>query len=164
MSTRCEFVMHPAEAVVESGAATDHVARKLRDAATDLAVVTEGDGRVVGVLTSRDLALRVCGDRLSPTGTPASEVMTREPVVCSPEDDAAQVLDLMHTNAVSHVVVTTPRRLLLGVVGIEDLVGAVEPAQLLTVVRMLGGPQARRRARSFSAEGLAGTRSEHHLS
>lgn len=155
--TRCDNVMRPAAAVVEPAAAIDHVARKLSAGGTDLAVVVEGDGRVVGVLTSRDLAVRVCGDRLSPTDTPASVVMSREPVCCEPEDEAARALELMHEHAVGHVLVTTRRGVLLGVVAIGDLVGVVNPVHLLAVVRMLGRPKAHRRPRSYSAAGVVGT-------
>jgi len=56
--------------------------------------VCEG-GRLLGILTDRDVAVRVVARGLDPAGVRVRDVMTPDPVACSPDDalsDAEQVM------------------------------------------------------------------------
>jgi CBS domain-containing protein len=55
--------------------------------------VTE-DGKLVGIVTDRDIVLRSLAEGLSPSGTPVHRVMSVRPIALTPEDaveDAARI-------------------------------------------------------------------------
>lgn len=63
------------------------------------AVMVEEDGRLVGIITDRDLALRVTGARLDPTQTRLRQVMTGNPqalAMDAPESQAATLMRCWH--------------------------------------------------------------------
>jgi signal-transduction protein with cAMP-binding, CBS, and nucleotidyltransferase domain len=64
---------------VEPGATADAVAGTLRDEDVGSAVVADG-GEPVGVVTDRDLAVRVLAEGRTPGDVTAEDVMTRDPV------------------------------------------------------------------------------------
>lgn len=50
------------------------------------AVVAQEQGRAVGIVTDRDLTIRVVGQGLDPKATPISEVMTAPVMALAPAD------------------------------------------------------------------------------
>lgn len=52
-------------------------------------------GRVVGILTDRDVAVRVVARGLDSAGVRVKEIMTRDPLFCSPEDALADAEQMM---------------------------------------------------------------------
>ena len=56
--------------------------------------VCEG-GRVVGILTDRDIAVRVVARGLDPAGVRVKEIMTGDPLACSPDDALADAEQMM---------------------------------------------------------------------
>jgi CBS domain-containing protein len=56
--------------------------------------VCEG-GRVVGILTDRDVAVRVVARGFDPAGVRVKEIMTGDPLVCSPDDALADAEQMM---------------------------------------------------------------------
>ena len=103
----------------------DHVhlaARKMRDANVGLIPVCDDDHVLVGVITDRDLALRVLANEW-PANTRVAEVMTQDGLVtCRPDDDLASAMRLMRESQVSRVVVTDADDHALGVVSYADVV------------------------------------------
>ncbi len=78
--------------------------------------------RLIGVITDRDLALRVVAAGRNPTTMTAQECMTADPVTCYPEDDAHKVLALMAEHQVRRIPVVDGNNCILGVVSISDLI------------------------------------------
>lgn len=74
--------------------------RRMHAEALEVLCVVEG-GRLAGVFTDRDAVVRV------PAGTPAGltvgEVMTRDPVVCGPEDTLALAIHHMGDGGFRHL-------------------------------------------------------------
>lgn len=58
---------------------------------------------VVGILTDRDIAVRVTARGLDPVATRVDDVMTRDVVVCREDDDLADVEQLMHDRQIRRV-------------------------------------------------------------
>ncbi|MGH9363110.1 MAG: CBS domain-containing protein [Thermoanaerobaculia bacterium] len=82
--------------------------------------VVEGSSRrLVGVITDRDLAIRVLAEGRGPD-TPVGEVMTRDPVFCGPDDDVEKVERLMAERQVRRIPVVEDGRV-VGVVAQADL-------------------------------------------
>jgi CBS domain-containing protein len=82
--------------------------------------VTEADSTVVGVITDRDLTLRVLGEGRS-ADTRLEDVMTEDVVSCYAGDDLGVCELLMRENQVSRLVVLGDDDLLAGVISLSDL-------------------------------------------
>ena len=87
--------------------------------------ITEGngDGRVVGVVTDRDVALHLGVNDSRPSEVRASEVMTKGLVSVGPDADIKEVSREMQKAQVRRVLVTDGGRL-LGVISTADLARA----------------------------------------
>ena len=77
--------------------------------------------KLVGILTDRDLVLRVLTDR-DPEKTTVQECMThRDLLCCKPEDDIAQVMEAMATRHVRRVPVVSQGKRVVGILTDRDL-------------------------------------------
>jgi CBS domain-containing protein len=87
--------------------------------------ITEGNGdqKVVGVVTDRDVALYLGKKNVRPSDARASEVMTTDIVSVEPDADIHEVSRKMQQSQVRRVLVTEGKRL-LGVVSTADLARA----------------------------------------
>jgi CBS domain-containing protein len=84
--------------------------------------VVDGQQKVIGVVTDRDVCLAVATRIRYPEELPVGEVMTAKVHTCSPDDDVRHALELMKTRAVRRLPVVTADRRLAGIVSIDDLV------------------------------------------
>ncbi len=78
-------------------------------------------GRLVGIITERDMLVRVVGQRRDPAGTPVREVMTAEVACCQPETELAEARGVMKNRRIRHLPVLDGDDQLLGLVSIGDL-------------------------------------------
>ena len=87
--------------------------------------ITEGNGehRVVGVVTDRDIALALGKRDEKPSAVRASEAMTTDIVSCEPDADVREVSRRMQESQVRRVLIAEGGRL-LGVVSTADLARA----------------------------------------
>src|SRR5688572_6830065 len=58
-------------------------------------IENEQTKRLIGIVTDRDLALKIVADARDPRSTKAEDVMTREVVTCRAEDDLQNAMDAM---------------------------------------------------------------------
>ncbi len=84
--------------------------------------VVEGNGRVVGVLTDRDVALALGADDVRPSERSVAEVMTRAPHTCRGDEPAHQALRRMGDDRVRRLPVVNETGRLTGAISIDDLV------------------------------------------
>lgn len=82
-------------------------------------VVEESTRRLLGVVTDRDLAIRVLAEGRGPDAL-VREVMTPDPVTCGPDDDVDTVERLMAERQVRRIPVVENGRV-VGVVAQADL-------------------------------------------
>lgn len=113
MKTSVESVA-PEESVVSA-------ARLMRDGNIGfLPVCEEYSGRVLGTITDRDIALRLVAER-RPLWTRVEELMTRDVIACSPDDEIDTAEDLMADNQVSRVMCIDDDEQLVGVISLSDV-------------------------------------------
>ncbi len=79
-------------------------------------IENEPTHRFVGVVTDRDLCLRVVADGRDPEHTQLSEVMTTPGVSCHPDDDVAKAVRIMRRRGVHHLAVLDEQDSLVGVI------------------------------------------------
>lgn len=86
--------------------------------------VCEQDGRVVGIITERDV-LRLVGDQsvASAMGKTVGDVMTRDLVIGVPDDDIGYVMRVMTERRIRHLPILDGDRL-TGIISIGDVVKA----------------------------------------
>jgi uncharacterized protein (DUF2267 family) len=127
------------------------------------AVVVQDRGRVVGIVTDRDLTVRVVGQGLDPKTTALAEVMTKTVATLSPADTQADAIRLMQQRNVRRIPLVEGERL-VGMVTLDDLLldeGAPLEDLAAIVEAQLGeggpAPSDRSPARKRSAARAAAT-------
>jgi CBS domain-containing protein len=98
-------------------------------------VVTDA-GRVIGMMTERDLLQRVVAASRDPAGTAVAEVMTTEVVCCSPETTIEEARGAMRDRRIRHLPVMGEDGRLLGLISIGDLNAQLQAAQEQTLFLM----------------------------
>jgi uncharacterized protein (DUF2267 family) len=120
------------------------------------AVVVQDGGRVVGIMTDRDLAVRVLGRGLDPNTTTLGDVMTTGVATLAPTDTQSSAIRLMQKRNVRRIPLVEGERL-VGMVTLDDLLldEAAPIDRLAAIVQAQigeGGPaDARSPARRRSA-------------
>jgi len=95
-------------------------ARLLRDERVGCVVVSE-DGRPRGIVTDRDLVVRVMAAGRDADETPLAEVMTGEPIFLAGERGVDQVVATMREQGVRRIPVIDAGGRLEGVLALDDL-------------------------------------------
>jgi len=89
-------------------------------------VVVDREGRPVGIISERDIVRAAVSDEQL-FGRPVRQLMTRELIVASPEDDLRVVAHTMTERRIRHLPVVMGDRL-VGIVSIGDIVKAQRDA------------------------------------
>jgi CBS domain-containing protein/uncharacterized protein (DUF2267 family) len=84
------------------------------------AVVVQGGGQVVGIVTDRDLAVQVVGHGLDAAGTRLSDIMSTPVATLSPADTHADAIALMQSRNVRRIPLVEAGRA-VGLVTLDDL-------------------------------------------
>ncbi|MFH8489308.1 CBS domain-containing protein [Streptomyces longisporoflavus] len=112
-------VMTPGVVAVGPDASLVEAAQLMR--AQDIGhVLVATAGRVVGVLTDRDITLRAVADGADPLTVSAQAVCTPDPVMVAPDDAVSSAVSLMLENAVRRLPVVEDGRP-VGMVTLSDL-------------------------------------------
>lgn len=95
-------------------------AQLLRDEGVGCVVVAE-DERPLGIVTDRDLVVRVMATGLDPDKTRLREAMSPEPIFLTHERDLDQLLSTMRQQRVRRIPVVDAQGRLEGVIALDDL-------------------------------------------
>ena len=105
---------------VDAGSPVVEAARLMKEEDVGLAPIVEGD-RLVGVLTDRDVAVRVVAEGRDPEQIKVSEVASRDLVTLDPQQDLDEALRLMARHQVRRLPVIEEDGRLVGVVAQADV-------------------------------------------
>jgi CBS domain-containing protein len=83
-------------------------------------VVTDDAGRLLGIVSERDLTKAIGQYLTGLFDRHVADVMSRAVVTCSPDDSVAEVLYLMNSNRIRHIPVLD-REDLMGIISIRDV-------------------------------------------
>ena len=107
-------LMIPQETSVEDAA------RMMRD--NNIGLLPIGDrGRTAGVVTDRDLVVRVTAGGKDPKHTPVREVMTKQSFHCFDDQDVEDACFMMEEKRVRRLLVFNRRRDLIGILSLDDV-------------------------------------------
>jgi CBS domain-containing protein len=98
-------------------------ARMMKDNNVGFLPVVDAEKRVVGVITDRDLAVRVLAEGLTPE-TPVGSVMTRDVRICHPDDKLQEAERRMSRARKSRLVVIDDDGHCVGVISLSDIAQA----------------------------------------
>ena len=80
------------------------------------------EGKLCGIVTDRDIALRVTGARRDPNQTNVEEIMTPDPIRISVDKDLYHLTAMMHAYHVRRVPIVNGFDTTLGIVTLDDLI------------------------------------------
>ena len=132
---------------VQEDASVHEIAAVLERDAVGCVVVINGDGSATGIVTDRDLTLRVVASGRDPERTTAVAIMSAPVVTVAGADSLERAIEQMARHGIRRVLVTEGRTL-VGIVSLDDLL-----AELGSELKDLGGTallQARQGKRSPS--------------
>ena len=85
-------------------------------------LIAEREGRLCGIVTDRDIALRVAGAKRDPDQTLIKDIMTPDPVRISVDKDLRQLTAMMHAYHVRRVPIVNGFDTTVGIVTLDDLI------------------------------------------
>lgn len=82
--------------------------------------------KLIGVITDRDLALKVVGEGRDAASTKVEAVMTRKVVTCRADDSMQRALDAMAENQLRRIVIVDQEYKVLGIISQADVATRVD--------------------------------------
>ena len=99
-------------------------------------IENEQTQKLVGIVTDRDLALKIVADGLDAKSTKVEAVMTRRVVTCLADDDLQKALDAMAEHQLRRIPVVDDENKIVGIISQADVATrADEPEKTAEVVK-----------------------------
>jgi CBS domain-containing protein len=97
--------------------------------------------KLTGIVTDRDLTLKVVAAGRDTRSTRVEDVMTRNPMTCRPQDDLQSALDTMAQMQVRRIPVVDNNGMIVGIIAQADVATRVEdPRKTAQVVEEISQP------------------------
>lgn len=113
---RVSKVMASDVVVVAPGTTIDAAAQMMADLDLDALPVGESEGALAGIITGRDILLRVVAPRRDPRATRVADAMTATVFSCAADDDVEDVLRRMERHQVQRMPVLDEDGRIVGLV------------------------------------------------
>jgi CBS domain-containing protein len=113
---------------------------KRNDVGPVLVVSDHEEKRLVGIVTDRDLALKVIADARDPHTTRVDEVMTMNPICCREDEDTHRALQLMANHQIRRIPIVDDDNRLSGIVAQADLALNEDEEEVGRVVEHISEP------------------------
>ena len=97
------------------------VATLMRDEKVGIVPIVDADGRLMGVITDRDIVVRVDAESAPVDLVRAGDVMTTNLITVRRDDDLHDVIDRMGQEGVQRILVADETNRLVGIISIGDL-------------------------------------------
>jgi len=101
--------------------------------------VVDAQGKVIGVITDRDICVAVTGADRRPSDMTVRGAMSSRVYACGPDDDLGRALSTMQLRLVRRLPVIDDRRTLVGILSIDDVVAHAAPASAVEPVAVTYG-------------------------
>lgn len=119
-------IVQPTEvSSVGAGVTITDAAKLMCDKRIAALTVTGDDGKLIGIVTERDIVFRGVAAGLDTTVSTIADIMTANPDTLSPNDSASDALELMQTRKYRHLPVVDNGNC-IAVVSIRDLFSSVK--------------------------------------
>jgi CBS domain-containing protein len=118
---KCREVMTKDPASCSASEMVTKVASLMKQHDVGSVPVVESDKRLVGIVTDRDIVLKVVAAGRNPEQTPVKEAMTPNPVSCKEDDDLDYALKLMKERQVRRMPIADGSGRLTGIIAQADV-------------------------------------------
>jgi CBS domain-containing protein len=99
-------------------------------------IESQQNNKLVGIVTDRDLALKIVAEGLDAKSTKVEAVMTRKVVTCLAGDDLQKALDAMAEHQLRRIPVVDNDNMILGIIAQADVATRVDqPEKTAEVVK-----------------------------
>jgi CBS domain-containing protein len=113
-------VMSPDVEVVRADATVQEAAQRMKARNIGYVLIREGE-QSLGIVTDRDMTVRVAAEGRDPTTTKVRDVMTPAIICCFEDDDIAAAVKCMKEQQIRHLVVLSRNRQVVGIVSLYAL-------------------------------------------
>jgi CBS domain-containing protein len=113
-------VMTSDPCAIDADKSVAYAAKMMREEDVGLAPIVEGD-KLVGMLTDRDITIRVVAEGRNPDQVKVSEVASKQVVTIDPQQDLDEALRIMAKHQVRRLPVVEEDGKLVGVVAQADI-------------------------------------------
>lgn len=120
---KCSDVMTRDPVCCEPGDSIKSVAEimKRQDVGSVPVVESKRDGRLVGIVTDRDLVVKVLADGRSTDQATVRDAMTSNPACCREEDDVTRAVSMMEERQVRRMPIVSANGRLSGIIAQADI-------------------------------------------
>jgi CBS domain-containing protein len=138
--------------IATPGDTVEHAARRMEE--IDAGILPVGDGdRLVGMITDRDLAIRVVAKGLDPKKTRVGDVMSAEVKYCYEDEDLNHVVENMADLQVRRLPVLNREKRLVGIVSLGDIAASNKPIRAGAALRGIAQPSSQHNQSAAHAGG-----------
>jgi len=136
MSRKMRDIMSPAPVCMAAGESVSAAARVMKEHGTGTVLVLS-DGRLSGLVTDRDIMVRVLAENHDPATTRVGDICSGELATLGPDDEVEQAIQLVRERAVRRIPVLADGAA-VGMVYVGDL--APECEETVTGSGLLAAP------------------------
>ena len=138
----CAEVMTPAPTCCNPQHTTIEAAELMQREDVGLVPVTSEDGRkLIGVITDRDIVMKVVASGRDPRSTAVTEVMSTDLCTCLPQESVESVMELMATRQVRRIPIVDGHGTIVGIVSQADVATRIaNPQETGQVVQAISEP------------------------
>ncbi len=121
---RVEDLMSTPAIVASRDSSIESVAKIMRENNVGSVVVVDGEGKVVGIVTERDMIYAIASGKIG-KGLPVWSIMTENPLTVGPGAPVSEAIRIMREANVRHLPVVDRDNRPLGMVSLRDILQAV---------------------------------------
>jgi CBS domain-containing protein len=134
-------LMTPAPTCCQPGHTIVEVAEIMKREDVGLVPVIDESGKLIGLLTDRDIVMKVVADGRDPRGTAVSEVMTTDTASCLEQDSVEMVMQQMASHQVRRIPIVDTAGTIVGIVSQADVATRLaNPRETGEVVQAISEP------------------------
>ena len=118
--TTARDIMHAGAECIGESQTLQLAARQMRDLGVGALPICGGDGRLLGIVTDRDIVVKCIASGVDPSTVTAGQLAQAEPVAIDPAADVDEVLHLMTDNQIRRLPVIDNHQV-IGMISEADL-------------------------------------------
>ena len=91
--------------------------------------IVGSDGKLEGIITDRDIVLKVVAEGRDPKTTKLADVMSTDLITCASDGDIEETLDLMEDNQIRRIPVVDASGRLVGIISQADIATRLDDSE-----------------------------------
>jgi len=140
---RCSDFMTQDPVCCASGESVERAAQLMQaEDVGSIPIIDDSHSRkLIGILTDRDIALRIVAESRDAGQTTVREVMTKTPISCNMDDELQRALDTMAYSQVRRVPIVDSQNRVVGIIAQGDVATRVgQPEKTAEILKQISRP------------------------